>query len=187
MALARIKPGPRVHFYHGDDVSGCPVLTARCRSRAYLVAGDLVLVGKSRGILTEVAFADGAGRVTIGWLPARSLAPVPIPAASPAGWRGSWSGDEAQIDITPGRRPGHFDVSGNATWGSHDPERVRIGGINFGGFSGEAAPANGTMTIVDEEDPACRVSMRLIGPYLIANDAMRCGGLNVTFSGIYRR
>jgi hypothetical protein len=42
------------------------------------------------------------------------------------------------------------------------------------------------MTIVDAEGPECRVAMRLIGPYLIANDAMKCGGMNVTFSGIYR-
>ena len=185
-ALARIKPGARVPFYRGDDTPGCPALTARCRLRAYLVAGDLVLIGTSNGTLVEAGFTSGSGRVTIGWLPARSVQRIPTPAATPAGWQGSWSSDDAEIDIAPGPR-GRLTVSGEATWGSHDPERVRRLGVNYGNFSGEAAPTGASMTIVDKDDSGCRVSLRLIGPYLLANDAMQCGGVNVTFSGIYRR
>lgn len=185
-ALARIEPGARVPFYRGDDTPGCPALTARCRLRAYLVAGDLVLIGTSNGTLVEAGFTSGTGRVTIGWLPARSVQRIPTPAATPAGWQGSWSSDDAEIDIAPGSR-GRLTVSGEATWGSHDPERVRRLGVNYGNFSGEAAPTGASMTIVDKDDSGCRVSLRLIGPYLLANDAMQCGGVNVTFSGIYRR
>lgn len=184
-ALARIKPGPRVSFYRGDDTPGCPALTERCRRRAYLVAGDLVLTGKVHGALIEAGFADGSGQVTIGWLPARSVGRVPIPAATRASWRGSWSGDEARIEIAPGP-PGRLAVSGEATWGMHDPDRVRAG-VNYGNFSGEAAPAGDSMTIIDTEESNCRVSLRLIGPYLIAADNLQCGGVNVTFSGLYRR
>lgn len=185
--LARIKHGARVSFYRGDETPGCPALTARCRLRAYLVAGDLVLIGTSNGALVEAGFATGSGRVTIGWLPAGAIERIPTPSTvTSSDWLGSWSSDEAEIDIAPAPRPGHLTVSGEASWGSHDPERVRRG-VNYGNFSGEVRPAGDSMTIVDKEPPDCRVSLRLIGPYLIANDAMTCGGVNVTFSGIYRR
>ena len=33
----------------------------------------------------------------------------------------------------------------------------------------------------------CVVDLWLTGPFLVARDNMRCGGMNVTFTGVYRR
>ncbi|WP_252720180.1 hypothetical protein, partial [Acinetobacter baumannii] len=35
-------------------------------------------------------------------------------------------------------------------------------------------------------DDDCRVRLRRVGPFMIANDTLHCGGLNVTFTGIYQ-
>lgn len=40
----------------------------------------------------------------------------------------------------------------------------------------------------DNSDGSCRASFRLLGPYLIAYTPLYvCGGMNVTFTGVYRR
>ena len=36
-------------------------------------------------------------------------------------------------------------------------------------------------------DDACTVTLRLLGPYLVASDNGGCGGMNVHFTGVYRR
>jgi hypothetical protein len=102
MGLARVKAGARVYFYRGADVAGCPAPTVRCRLRSYLVARDPVLVGKPNGDLIEAGFTDGAGHVTIGWLPVRSIDRIPIPRAASGSWLGSWSSNEAEIEIAAG-------------------------------------------------------------------------------------
>ncbi len=33
----------------------------------------------------------------------------------------------------------------------------------------------------------CRVKLWRLGSYLVAADNVRCGGMNVTFTGVYRR
>jgi hypothetical protein len=183
MSLARVRPGERAYFYR-DDVEGCPAVTAQCRRRAYLVAGDVVLIGPAKGGLVKAAYTDTTGRPTRGWLSHMMIQPVPTPPATAAAWRGDWTCDAAHIEVTAGTRPGHIRANGIALWGTHDPERVRIGGINTGEFAGEATIA-GDRALFTEDD--CRVSVRLIGPYLVAADNLQCGGVNVSFSGVYRR
>ncbi|CUS46835.1 putative; ORF located using Glimmer/Genemark [hydrothermal vent metagenome] len=183
MTLARVRPGERAYFYR-DDVEGCPSVTNRCRKRAYLVAGDVVLIGASRGGLIKAAYTNGAGQPTEGWLSRALIQPIPSPPATPTAWPGYWTFDTANIRIATGTRPGRISADGTALWGTDDPDRVRQGGINDGEFTGEAI-ITGNRALFSDED--CRVSVRLIGPYLVAADNLRCGGLNVSFSGFYRR
>ena len=190
MTLARVRPGMRAIFYHDGEVDGCPAPTPRCQRRAYVVAGDLVLLGAPRGSLVKAAYSDAQGRPTEGWILRNAVEPIPTPRSTLAAWRGHWNYDEADIDITPGKRPGRLKASGNAIWGGHDPERVKNGGIHMGEFDGEAAVVGDRILFRDADGSdvgECRVSLRLIGPYLVAADNNRCGGLNVSFSGFYRR
>ena len=55
MTLARVRPGAKAIFYHDIEVDGCPAPTARCQRRAYIVAGDLVLIGPAKGNLVSVS------------------------------------------------------------------------------------------------------------------------------------
>jgi len=183
MRLARVRAGERAYFYR-DDIEGCPAITNRCRKRAYLVTGDVMLIGPAKGGLVKAAYTDTTGRPTEGWLSRSLIQPIPTPPVTPAAWRGYWTVDTAHIEITAGRRPGRIRAEGGALWGTHDPDRVRIGGINTGEFAGEAAITRDHALFADDD---CRVSVRLIGPYLVAADNLQCGGLNVSFSGVYRR
>jgi len=186
--LARVSATGRSYFYSGSEVKGCPAMTASCRRSAYVVHGNQVLVGEVKGALAYAAYTDTGGTPTTGWLPLTSVERIAVPKQNIAAWIGNWSYDHSTIDISRGHRPGRLKASGMAIWGMHDPERVRRGGINTGDFEGEATPTGDRLLFGPaSESEDCRVSLRLIGPYLAAIDNGNCGGMNVTFSGIYRR
>ena len=185
--LAQVKPGMRADFETGNWRYGCQSeIEARCRRKTYVIGGDIVLVGQSRGSKVRAAYTNGK-RMTLDWLPRAALVAIPTPATTLASWRGSWSrDDESRIEIHPDKRPGRLKVAGETVWGSHDPERVKRGGVHLGDFSETAAPIGSRLSIADVDD-ICHVQLRLIGPYLVVVDNQQCGGANVSFSGVYRK
>lgn len=187
--LVEVAPGPKRYFHAGDEREGCPAPTAACRRKGYLVAGDRLVAWKAKGSLTRVTYlAAGSDRPSEGWIESAALRRVPVAPPRPADWLGGWTGWESEIDVTRGTKPGTLHLGGNATWGAHDPERVQRGGINTGMFGAEvAAPGGDRIAFADSEEPECRIALRLLGPYLLARDNGRCGGMNVTFSGVYRK
>ncbi|WP_240229279.1 hypothetical protein [Devosia lacusdianchii] len=111
-------------------------------------------------------------------------------------WSGSWqSGSEQFIAIHKGN--GMVSLSGTATWGMSDPERVAKGAINVGNFGAVAKPKTNRLAFsFDDEwntlpfDPAstdCSVQLWLAGEFLLAADNDLCGGMNVSFTGVYAR
>jgi hypothetical protein len=89
---------PRVNFVkspHDDDFKAdvCPVHTAACQKKSYLVAGDLVLLGKTQGDFTCVDYQSPLATKqvwTIGWLPSAALTPVaPMLAPKTSDWVGT--------------------------------------------------------------------------------------------------
>ncbi len=187
--LVEIVPGPKRYFHAGDAREGCPAPTAACRRRGYVVAGDRLVAWETHGRLTRVTYlAPGSTRSSEGWLETSALRRVTLAAPKASDWIGGWSGWESEIDIALGAKPGTFHLGGNATWGAHDPERVKRGGVNYGMFGADLPePTGSSLAFADSEEPACRIALRLLGPYLIARDNGQCGGMNVTFSGIYRK
>jgi hypothetical protein len=66
----------RVGFHH-DYPEGCDAGdTMACPSKAYLVSGDAVAIGKTCGTWTYVQFL-GEKRISVGWVAADRLAPLP--------------------------------------------------------------------------------------------------------------
>lgn len=64
---------------------------------------------------------------------------------------------------------------GNAIWqGPGDP--------HFGSFTLEAPLGSDVVGLSDE----CEVQIRKVGNFLFALDNKRCGGMNVSFDGLYR-
>ncbi len=187
--LVEVAPGPDRYFHAGDEREGCPAPTVACRRKGYVVAGDRLVAWEAKGPLRRVTYlATGAKRPSEGWVETAALRRVTLAPPKPADWIGGWSGWESEIDINRGTKPGTFHLGGNATWGSHDPERVKNGGVNFGMFGADVPePAGNALALADSEEPDCRIALRLLGPYLVARDNGRCGGLNVSFSGVYRR
>ncbi|MGH6843688.1 MAG: hypothetical protein ACRECU_02990, partial [Methylocella sp.] len=83
------------------------------------------------------------------------------------------------------------------TYGSLDPDRVKRGAVNIGIIEGMTSPKGAALSFtmgegatlpVDKGDEGdCKVWMRRLGPYLLVNDNNNCGGMNVSFSGVYTR
>ena len=151
----------------------------------------------SAGLLNGFAcasFVNRRGTTTHGWLPAARLTTIPAKPADDASWIGNWQRVEASIKITRGK-DGALSAEGDATWGAGDKGRVARGAVNLGEFSGKLR-RTGEIALVADDDLAsfetaandrCVVRMRALGPYLQVEDNRNCGGMNVSFTGLYTR
>ncbi len=188
---------PRVPLLWGEAIrKGCPSAAPACRQKGYLVPGDVVLVGKSVGDYSCIGYIGARGPETISFLPTAALSPWPAGRPAPTDWAGSWRAPERTLTIAaaPG---GALKVQGDATWGMGDQWRRANGGVHLGEVGGVARPVGGVLAFTMGEDRTlpydageetdCRVRMLRRGPYLLVYDTGNCGGLNVSFSGIYRR
>ena len=191
------SPAARTHFVRGGETAGCPSDVAVCRARAYVVPHDTVLTMRTEGTYACALLPSPKGTTTTeDWLPASALTVVPWKPPALRDWLGRWRTGDQYIAISMAS-PGLLAVQGDATFGSHDPERLRLGGVNTGQVEGTAAPQGDLLAFVQDEHGktlpftdanrnACRIRMRLAGPFLwVWEDA--CGGLNVTFTGAYAR
>ncbi|AWN50083.1 hypothetical protein DK419_15795 [Methylobacterium terrae] len=200
LAPGRVSaPGRTAFVKDGLARAGCPDPGPACRERAYLVTGDAVILGERRGAFVCASYRgakdEDVGRT--GWIPAEAVAVEPAPPVAVEGWLGTWKQAEAQIRVTPGDKPGTLAVAGDATWGGGDPDRVRRGGIHTGEMSGTVVPVgdaasfamgeNGTLPVQTGGESDCKVWLRRLGPWLVVDDNLACGGMNVTFRGVYRR
>ncbi len=196
LVVSKVIARPRVNFIkspYDDDLKAetCPADTATCRKKSYLVAGDLVLTGASRGPFTCVTYQSPRAKQpawTTGWLPVAALMPVArMPSPKPSDWTGTWSHPFGGIRISAG------------TGG-----KVRIEGVMLvpagremrnGVLQANATPENDTIAFNDDgsipfekaEGDQCRVRMQRVAEWLMVEDNGGCGGYGVTFTGLYRR
>lgn len=174
------KKNERAHFYGEDE--GCPGPAAKCRQKAYVIPGDEVVVSRAFGDWLCAWHQPARGPETVGWLAAGRLA-VAEPAAAPlASWLGEWEFYDNALRLSRAQTAGALRVEGDATWVGANPGNVHVGEVE-----GEAAPAGGVLRVGGDDEQDCRLTLRLVGAYLVASDNKRCGGLNVTFDGVYRR
>lgn len=76
---------------------------------------------------------------------------------------------------------------GEAYWpGADPPEDQFPGGPNLGAFDSIGRPHSHAVVFTDTDDE-CSVSAHLVGDVLVVNDNHQCGGMNVTFDGVYER
>lgn len=200
--LVKVKPGgKRFIFSHGEARAGCREAEP-CRTKAYVLAGDVLIasdfgtLGRQTTKWVEVEYVARSGRSTRGWLRDTDLQTLSDPPPTSIGaWMGRWVRTEATITMKPANRQGMVAVSGNATWGASDPGRARSGAVNTGEIDGRfqlkqsrggfAIGAKGSLPFDQGDQSLCRVRFRLLSPYLLVEDNLNCGGLNVSFSGAY--
>jgi hypothetical protein len=197
LAVAKVAARPRVNFVkspYDDDFKAdtCPAATATCRSKSYLVTGDLVIVARTRGEFTCVVFRSPAGNKrpwTNGWLPSAALTPV-APMAEPtvSDWLGSWEQRYAGIEIKQGGIGGRLTIEGIAAF--KGAREVHTGAIDAQVLPGKDSIAfldDGWLPFETQCDSGCRVRMHRVGPFLLVEDNGDCGGAGVTFTGLYHR
>lgn len=169
-------------YFHKDDRADCPG-GRDCRSTSYLVPGDeVVVIGELAGFACAW-YPSEKGAGTVGWI---SLEEIEFQRAAPnrplRDWLGEWKYGESTVKITDNKLAGWLNVTGDSYWkGIGD-------NIHIGEIDGRVEPKDGVAEYSDGDDENdCKVKITLIGKYLILDDNLRCGGANVSFSGVYIR
>jgi hypothetical protein len=172
---------PKLYFF--NDWDGCPQKGAACQTKAYVVPGDRLLLGKTHGEWS-CAWYQGKSRETVGWVRNRDLVTQTQAAVQTADWLGTWK----QVYKGPGRigvsRVGDtLQVDGDTRWiGQYTEHFGDIAGkLAIAGGHGHLGPAGGKETL------DCAADMVRIGEFLIVHDNGQCGGVNVRFDGLYVR
>jgi hypothetical protein len=196
LVVSKVTAQPRAHFIkspYDDDFKAatCPAATDACRKKSFLVTGDLVLVGKTRGEFTCVLYQSPAAKKPTwskGWLPSIALTPIaPMTSPQMPDWTGKWSQPGGSITIKRGDG-GKLRVEGEMTY--RGAQNVQTGEIEA-----QVTPKGSVVAFVDDgtipfektDAGECRVRMQRIGPWLVVEDNSGCGGVAATFTGFYRR
>ena len=167
-------------YFHKDGRPDCNA-GPDCTSSSYLVPGDEVVV---RGELAGFACAwypAAKGVGTVGWISLEDIEFQRPPSDQPLpDWHGEWKYAESTVKITDNKLAGWLNVTGDSYWkGLGD-------NIHIGEIDGRVEPKDGVAEYSDGDDEYdCKVKMTLLGKYLILDDNLRCGGVNVSFSVIY--
>jgi hypothetical protein len=114
-----------------------------------------------------------------GWIPATRWHQV-VSSPQPArGWNGVWQNETAKV-IVQSMDDGQLDIKGHAV------RDLGLGtGEIFGDFEVTGKPENGIVAGGGDAS-GCKVAVRLLGSYLVVDDNGACGGMGVSFSGMYR-
>ncbi len=183
LAYVKAKRGEQIHFY-GDMENDCPN-NKNCRLKSYLINDDEVIVSRKFGNFACAWFQTKKGAETVGWIPLEKLEFInSVQSAGKSAWTGKWKFYDSDINIAATGKADVYKITGSAFW-----QGLRKDNVHIGELDGEAKLVETILKYGegsgDEFD--CKVTMRLIGDYLIASDNNNCGGVNVSFSGVYRK
>lgn len=117
-----------------------------------------------------------------GWIPTSRWHATDSSPQSAVRWVGVWQNETARITVRS-KDDGQLDIKGHAVR-SLGPDGGN-GEAYYGDFSITGKLDNGVVTANDDSD-SCKVSVRIVGNYLVAADNGACGGIGVSFSGMYR-
>lgn len=178
--LARIigNKSDKIHFY-GDEPEDCPQ-GKNCRLKSYLIPGDEIIVSRSFGDYACSWFQPRKGTETVGWIKLENLEWIEI-NKNPAqrNWVGDWRYPNSWIVISKSKKPNLLAIRGDSVFDRGG------GNVHVGEFDNAAKPTGYKLELSNDDD--CDVSMQLLGKYLIVSDNFKCGGVNVTFRGVYQK
>ncbi|MBX3243541.1 MAG: hypothetical protein KF685_03620 [Acidobacteria bacterium] len=169
-------------YFSNDDRSDCPGAIG-CETKSYVIPGDEVLINREFNGYGCGWFVTPKSGGFVGWLKLEDLEYKKLPAKYPLqNWLGEWTDGTSTISFTNNKLRGWLNVTGDSYWkGLGD-------NINIGQLDNRAEPQNGQLKYSEgEEEYDCQATMRLVGKYMIVADNMHCGGMNVTFSGVYQK
>lgn len=181
--LANVKGAKNEKIYFYDDSRQCPN-DKNCQLKSYVIPNDEVIVSRKFGRWACSWFQPKKGSETVGWIALDKLEfkeTNPNPAATD--WLGNWNYAGNQIEIGKSKTADLLKITGNAFW------RGLGDNVHIGELDDESKPAGNELKTGENEadEFSCKVTMRLLGRYLIVSDNLQCGGVNVTFSGVYQK
>lgn len=157
----------KAYFYASD---GDCMSNNTCKKAQFLIPNDYVLVSSPTDYSACGLYVSRAGVETKGWLKGRNVGYNLTPAK--AQWNGTWQiehGNTITLRVTGS------NVSAKGTASLRD---------RTGAFSGRGTIADGILSISDGD---CGVRMAFLGTRLYVVDNNQCGGLNVSFTGSYKK
>lgn len=170
----------RSYFY--DDKEGCPEGDS-CRKKAYVIRSDEVVIGKQFDNFVCAFFQSKTGVQTVGWLKASDVSMVEIHTPDFDQWVGEWKNGDNEIRISTTHKNGELKIEGNAVWVGN----IETGNVHIGELNNRSKPNDNYMKISGVDEYDCQVEFQLVADYLIAKDNLKCGGINVSFSGVYTK
>lgn len=186
--LYEVQPGDKVEFQ-------CPERSVVCKKGAFLLPGDQVIVSRVDGNKACAEYHSPAKRPdndeTAGWLPLDRLA-----EKSPApDWVGRWGDSETRITAKQQKDKVRIDAEANLQFGNGEQGgqfAALIDGAQaqakFGYESDGEGKDEKLLPYQDKSSPGvCQVKLSQLGRYLVVGDNHMCGGINVSFSRVYRR
>jgi len=184
--LFAIKPDAgqqRVYLY--TQARRCPNdKPCEAQQKAYLVSGDVVFAGPPNRGFRCAYNGSVKGKIVAGFIPVGNLtAMVEDDGLSTDFVIGAWNYEADSIEIKAAAAAGQVSGDGQATYQTAET-------VNEGSFSAQAPLAAGQKQLIFKEgndEASCVVKLHRRGPYLIASDNGNCGGLNVSFNGIYTK
>jgi len=151
-------------------------------------AGNPVGVAQREGDWTCVSHY-GSGN---GWMLTNRIRPISPDLHPPDNaWTGTWTplGVKKQpreavtkLVISTGATPGNLKVQGEAYWFGAVVHGERV--MHEGAVEGEAQPKENRLHVAEG---GCEVHIALIGGFLHVQDNRQCGGMNVTFTGVWEK
>jgi len=188
LELARPEKATSIRFF--DEIGTCAAAGGKaCESVSHAIAKeDSVLLGQAYGGYRCVYSFGTQGSVG-GWITAdeaTTLNRVPI-ASLDKRWDGKWAEIGGDDTVTLASTGNKLHGKGEAYWPLADPPEDQFpGGPNLGAFEATALPTSGTVVFAYADDQ-CSVRMTIVGDVLVVADNHQCGGMNVTFDGVYQR
>lgn len=175
-------PTPKQPVNFQSEANACPAQGA-CgwKQRSYLIPGDTVLAGPEQGGFRCAYYVTAKGKPLAGFLPSANLEPAKGEKVLDAAFlAGTWVYEDADIVFTS-KAGGLLHAEGTATAVVNET-------ANTGDFSGDVKPGGEELRFGDpKEEDSCLVTIQRRGPYLLVSDNLQCGGLNVSFKGLYIR
>lgn len=186
--LYEIKPGDKVEVQ-------CPAKSVFCNKGAFLLPGDQVVVSRVEGDSACAEYLNPAKRPysdeTAGWLPLARLNQI-----SPApNWIGRWGDSDTTITAKQHGDKTRLDATANMQFGNGEEGGQfaalidgRQSQVKFGYQAGDDGKPEKLLPYQEKETPGlCQVKINQLGRYLVVGDNHMCGGINVSFSRVYRR
>lgn len=149
-----------------------------CQRSSFVPGTHLVMLfkqGKEACVAMNTKF-KGAVHETTGWVALDGLKELPESASMNA-WQGDWETASGTLNIIISGDA--LEVKGEGAW--QGPVATAV---HTGDFRATAKTDSNTLKLTDGD---CTVNITKVGEHLIAHDNNQCGGMNVTFTGLYRK